>query len=286
MPPTRRPRPTRPTALDAAADADGDVGTATTRRRRGGPGGRRGRALHPHRPGHARQRRPRRGPGVGGAHGAGATAVRSPTSRPTTRTTATSAPRASRSGCRRHGSRRVMASFAELGDVQGSRTEQEDVTTEVIDVASRIRTQEVSLGRLRGFLDRGHLGGVGDPARVRDRPPRGRPRLAAGPAGLPRGPDRRSPPSSSRCAPRTPEPKPAAQKDELEDAGFLAGLSGGWNALLDVLLVAATVLGALLPFAWWSPWSGCRWRSGCARRAASGVRRWRRPSRPAERPAA
>ena len=46
-----------------------------------------------------------------------------------------------------------------------------------------------------------------------------------------------------------PEPKPAPEKDELEDAGFLAGLSGGWNALLDVLVVAATVVGALLPFA-------------------------------------
>jgi hypothetical protein len=46
----------------------------------------------------------------------------------------------------------------------------------------------------------------------------------------------------------TPEAAPKGKDDPLEDAGFLAGLDGGWNALLDALVVVATVLGAVLPF--------------------------------------
>jgi len=40
-----------------------------------------------------------------------------------------------------------------------------------------------------------------------------------------------------------PEPKPEVQK-----AGFLVGLSGGWGALVSVGTVLATVAGAMLPW--------------------------------------
>jgi hypothetical protein len=45
----------------------------------------------------------------------------------------------------------------------------------------------------------------------------------------------------------TPE-KYVPPPDALKDAGFLSGLKAGWNALGDAVVVALTVLGALLPF--------------------------------------
>lgn len=142
----------------------------------------------------------------------------------------------------------VMASFADLGDVQGSRTDQEEVTTEVIDVASRIRTQEVSLGRLRGFLDDATT--VSSVIRLESEIARREADLASLRAQQDYLEDQTSLSTIElTLLAEEPEPKPAPKKDELEDAGFLAGLSGGWNALLDVLVVAATVIGALLPFA-------------------------------------
>ncbi len=140
----------------------------------------------------------------------------------------------------------VMASFADLGDVQGSRTDQEEVTTEVIDVASRIRTQEVSLGRLRGFLDEATT--VASVIRLESEIARREADLASLRAQQDYLEDQTSM-STIDLSLRAAEPEPKPEKDELEDAGFLAGLSGGWNALLDVLVVAATVIGALLPFA-------------------------------------
>jgi hypothetical protein len=37
--------------------------------------------------------------------------------------------------------------------------------------------------------------------------------------------------------------------DALDDAGFLTGLRNGWEGLVSVLVVGATVIGAVLPFA-------------------------------------
>lgn len=140
----------------------------------------------------------------------------------------------------------VMDALGELGAVRGSTTQEEDVTTEVIDVASRIRTQEVSLRRLRGFLDDART----VPAIIRLEAEIAR--READLASL-RGQqdylDDQTSLSTIDLTLRSPaaETEPG-EEDPLENAGFLSGLSSGWNALLDVLLVIATVLGALLPF--------------------------------------
>ncbi len=47
-------------------------------------------------------------------------------------------------------------------------------------------------------------------------------------------------------APGAPTP---ARKPVSADTGFLAGLGHGWHAFVAALVVALTVLGALLPFA-------------------------------------
>lgn len=142
----------------------------------------------------------------------------------------------------------VMASFADLGDVQGSESQQDEVTTEVIDVASRIRTQEVSLGRLRGFLDRATS--VSSIIRLESEIARREADLASLRGQQDYLEDQTSMSTIEATLRQASTPaKPAPEPDELEDAGFLTGLGNGWNALLDVLTVAATVLGALLPFA-------------------------------------
>ena len=46
----------------------------------------------------------------------------------------------------------------------------------------------------------------------------------------------------------TPD-KYVAPPGALDDAGFLAGLKSGWNALQDTVVVVLTVVGAVLPFA-------------------------------------
>ena len=43
-------------------------------------------------------------------------------------------------------------------------------------------------------------------------------------------------------------PAKAKPKPEHHDAGFLAGLSGGWGAMTTFLVGVATVAGALLPW--------------------------------------
>ena len=42
-------------------------------------------------------------------------------------------------------------------------------------------------------------------------------------------------------------PEPPNRNDE--ELGFASGLEGGWSALVGIVLVALTVLGALFPFA-------------------------------------
>jgi hypothetical protein len=71
--------------------------------------------------------------------------------------------------------------------------------------------------------------------------------------------------------------EPAAQVKPVDDGppGFLAGLSGGWHALLGSLGVLLTVIGALLPWiivigapVWALIWAFRRWRRTRAAAAA------------------
>ena len=139
----------------------------------------------------------------------------------------------------------VMTAFEEFSTVKDARRKATDVTTEVIDVDSRIRTQEVSLERLRGFL--GRATDVNAMIRLESEIARREADLASLRAQQDYLSDQTSLATISVTM-TTPEAAPKGKDDPLEDAGFLAGLDGGWNALLDALVVVATVIGALLPF--------------------------------------
>ncbi|WP_148572160.1 DUF4349 domain-containing protein [Nocardioides caldifontis] len=140
----------------------------------------------------------------------------------------------------------VMGAFDELATVIDTGREATDVTTEVIDVASRIRTQEVSLDRLRGFL--GRATDVNAMIRLESEIARRESDLASLRAQQEYLDDQTSL-ATITVTMATPDEADRPEEDPLEDAGFLAGLDGGWNALVDVLVVLATVVGALVPFA-------------------------------------
>ena len=139
---------------------------------------------------------------------------------------------------------RVMSGFAEVATVLAPSTKSEDVTTEVIDVDSRVRTAEVSLDRLRNFLQRSV--DVDAMIRLESEIAEREAELASLRAQQDYLEDQTSLATISVTLQRPPEDEP---RDPSGDDGFLAGLSGGWDALKAVVVVAATILGAMIPFA-------------------------------------
>lgn len=139
----------------------------------------------------------------------------------------------------------MMAAFDDIGTVTDTQREEVDVTTEVIDVAARVRTAEVSLQRLRTFLGRAKA--IETVIRLEAEISRREADLASLRAQQDYLDDQTSL-ATIRVLLQTPGAA-ADPEDPLEDAGFLAGLRNGWNALLDILVVSATVVGALVPFA-------------------------------------
>lgn len=139
----------------------------------------------------------------------------------------------------------VMSSFEGFASVVDTSRKEEDVTTEVIDVDSRIRTQEISLERLRKFL--GRSAKVTDVIRLEGAIASREADLASLKAQQNYLADRTSL-ATITVRMSLPDEKAAAQKDALDDAGFLTGLRNGWEALVDLTIVGATVLGAVLPF--------------------------------------
>ena len=139
----------------------------------------------------------------------------------------------------------VMGSFSEFSTVVDAGRRAEDVTTEVIDVESRIRTQEISLQRLRKFL--GQSGRVTDVIRLESEIARREADLASLRAQQEYLADQTTLATITVRMALPPE-KAAEDDDPLEDAGFLTGLRNGREALTDVAIVGATALGAMLPF--------------------------------------
>ncbi len=137
----------------------------------------------------------------------------------------------------------VVAELEGLATVTDVVTRSEDVTTEVIDVDSRIRTQRISLGRLRGFL--GRTDDVSELVRVEAeiarreaslRSLRAQQAYLAAQTSL----------ATLTVTMTTPEP-PVTETNPLA-GGFGAGLAAGWRGLVTTFAVSMTALGAALPF--------------------------------------
>jgi hypothetical protein len=135
-------------------------------------------------------------------------------------------------------------SLEKLGKLTYSHESATDVTTQVIDVDERVQTLQNSLDRLQRFQR--SATDVADLLRYEDQITRRQSELRSTRAQQSYLADQTSLSTIvvHLSTPDNPVPEPGA----LDDAGFLSGLRGGWHAMQAVVVVAATVAGALLPF--------------------------------------
>lgn len=137
----------------------------------------------------------------------------------------------------------VMDGLSEIGRTERADRSSEDVTTKVIDVDTRVATQEASLARLQRFLRQATA--VEDMIRIESEIATRQAALESLKAQQKYLSDQTSM-STVTVRLRTPAaPPPPPPADE---AGFLVGLAEGWAALKAVLVGTATVAGAVLPF--------------------------------------
>lgn len=119
----------------------------------------------------------------------------------------------------------------------------QDVTDQVVDVESRVKSQQASVARIRELMDRAtRLSDVVTLEGELSRRQADLESLLAQQASLK---DRTSLATISLTLSETPVKK--AAKDD--DPGFLDALAGGWNAFVTMLRWIAVAFGALLPFA-------------------------------------
>lgn len=138
----------------------------------------------------------------------------------------------------------AMEAFSGLGKVEVAEQTSEDVTTEVIDVEARVRAQELSLRELEGFLQRSAA--LEDIIRLESEIAKRQQELDSLKARQTYLEDQTT---MSTITVHMSTPPPVVKPPEaLDDAGFLAGLKGGWNALKIFFVAVSTMLGAALPF--------------------------------------
>lgn len=138
---------------------------------------------------------------------------------------------------------RTMSEVAKLGTETERSLSDKDVTTETIDVASRIATQRRSVDRVRTLLDRAQS--LTDITRIESELTRreadleslqNRQQALSGQVDL-----------AAVAVTLTGKEAPVAP---AQHATFTDGLSGGWTALTGTARVIAVVTGALLPWSW------------------------------------
>lgn len=139
----------------------------------------------------------------------------------------------------------AMAGLAEVGDVVQQTRSTEDVTTQVIDTQVRIRAQRRSIARIETLLDRAET--LGQVVRVESELTRRQADLDS----LLGQQEWLSDQTSLATIHLTLRAHDDLEKteDEVDEAGFVAGLRAGWDALTDAAVATSTVVGALLPWA-------------------------------------
>ena len=137
----------------------------------------------------------------------------------------------------------TMAELEDAGELVASSSTSEDVTTQVIDTQVRIRAQEKSLERVEILLARAQS--IRDIIAIEAQLTRRQADLDSLKQQMAWLEDQTSMSTITVQLSTTPKDKPA---DE-DESGFLAGLQAGWDGLTSFAVGAATVLGALLPFA-------------------------------------
>ncbi|SOD69034.1 protein of unknown function [Streptomyces sp. 1222.2] len=137
-----------------------------------------------------------------------------------------------------------------LGELEGTgklierKTKAEDVTDQVVDVESRIRTQRASVARIRELMDR--AGKLSDVVTLEGELSSRQADLESLLGRQKSLKDRTSLATITLSLSETAVKKAAKADDE---PGFLDALAGGWNAFVAVFRWLAMALAAILPFA-------------------------------------
>jgi hypothetical protein len=139
----------------------------------------------------------------------------------------------------------AMDGLAGFGKVRHSDSASKDVTTQVIDIDERVQTLQNSLDRLQAYQRDAQ--DIDDLIRFEQQITQRESELQSLKAQQDYLADQTS---MSTISVYLSTPKAYVEPPGgLDDAGFLAGLKSGWNALTSAVVVALTVVGAVLPFA-------------------------------------
>lgn len=138
---------------------------------------------------------------------------------------------------------RTLAAVARLGTESNRSVSDQDVTSQTIDVASRVATQRASVARVRALLARAQS--LTDITRIEGE-------LTNREATLESLQNRQSALAGQvdLAAVTVALSGTAARTGPVQHAGFLDGVSGGWTALTGTARVLAVIAGALLPWSW------------------------------------
>ncbi|HET7660458.1 MAG TPA: DUF4349 domain-containing protein [Oryzihumus sp.] len=136
----------------------------------------------------------------------------------------------------------TLDQLARVGTVLSRSTTSQDVTDQYVDTASRVKTMQASLDRVRALLAQAtNIGQVVALESELSRREADLESLQAQLAALKGSVDR----STVTIALSTP----AVVAASVDNTGFLAGLRQGWHAFQTSVTAVLTVVGALLPFA-------------------------------------
>jgi hypothetical protein len=142
--------------------------------------------------------------------------------------------------------REAMDALKETAELESASSGEDDVTAKVIDTRTRLAAQRRSIARITVLFDRAES--IRDIMRIESELSR---RQAALESLERQAAFLRTQTAMSTITvsiDETPS-KPAPQKDDSDEAGFLTGLSAGWGALTAVAVALLTAFGALLPWA-------------------------------------
>jgi hypothetical protein len=166
----------------------------------------------------------------------------------------------------------AMDELERLGTVVHSTSSAQDVTTQVIDVHQRLRTLRISLHDLNSFQRR--AANINQLLRFESAITQRRGEYQSLKA---QRNDLVGQTSMSTIHLDLSVPPTHTAPGPVHHAGFVTGLRHGWNALIGTVMVALTVVGAVLPFAvvlalvgvplWW--WGRRLWRTRPARGPAT-----------------
>jgi hypothetical protein len=138
----------------------------------------------------------------------------------------------------------VLADLEGTGKVVERTAKAQDVTDQVVDVESRIKSQRASVARVRELMDRATK--LSDVVTLEGELSSRESDLEALLAQQASLKDRTSLATITLSLSETPVKK-AEKRDE--DPGFVDALTGGWHVLVTMLRWLALALGAVLPFA-------------------------------------